>query len=72
LPSLSPCRFPLWFSIFAGSERLARSQKTGRVRTCRIEPKTLKTAERWIAGRRTVWERRLDRLGEYLAEHPGE
>ncbi len=51
---------------------LVRSEKAGRVRTCRIEPKALRTAEQWIAGRRTSWERRLDRLGEYLAEHPEE
>ncbi len=49
---------------------LVRSEKAGRVRTCRIEPTALRTAEQWIAGRRTSWERRLDRLGEYLAEHP--
>ena len=47
---------------------LVRSEKAGRVRTCRFEPKALKTAEDWIAGRRAIWERRLDRLGEYLAE----
>ena len=46
---------------------LVRSEKTGRVRTCRIEPKTLRSAEQWITERRTVWERRLDRLGDYLA-----
>ena len=46
---------------------LVRSEKAGRVRTCRIEPKALRTAEDWIARRRTIWERRLDRLGEYLA-----
>src|SRR6266542_5348338 len=51
---------------------LVRSAKVGRVRTCRIEPKALRTAEDWIAERRTSWERRLDRLGEYLAEHPDE
>jgi DNA-binding transcriptional ArsR family regulator len=49
---------------------LVRSEKTGRVRTCRIEPAALETAERWITERRTSWERRLDRLGEYLTEHP--
>src|SRR5271170_5405720 len=37
---------------------LVRSEKIGRVRTCRIEPKVLKTAETWIAGRRAMWERR--------------
>jgi DNA-binding transcriptional ArsR family regulator len=47
---------------------LVRSAKVGRVRTCRIEPKVLRAAERWIAARRTTWERRLDRLGEYLAQ----
>ena len=47
---------------------LVRSEKAGRVRTCRIEPAALRTAEDWIAGRRASWERRLDRLGDYLAE----
>jgi DNA-binding transcriptional ArsR family regulator len=51
---------------------LIRSEKVGRVRTCQIEPKALQLAERWIAERQTAWERRLDRLGEYLAEHPDE
>ncbi|NGO52535.1 ArsR/SmtB family transcription factor [Allomesorhizobium camelthorni] len=46
---------------------LVRTEKVGRVRTCTIEPKTLGQAEKWIADRRTQWERRLDRLGEYLA-----
>jgi DNA-binding transcriptional ArsR family regulator len=46
---------------------LVRSEKAGRVRTCRIQPAVLRTAERWIADRRASWEARLDRLGEYLA-----
>jgi DNA-binding transcriptional ArsR family regulator len=46
---------------------LVRSEKTGRVRTCRIEPEALRAAEAWIAAQRTSWESRLDRLGEYLA-----
>jgi DNA-binding transcriptional ArsR family regulator len=46
---------------------LVRSEKIGRVRTCRIQSATLRTAETWIARRRAGWERRLDRLGEYLA-----
>jgi DNA-binding transcriptional ArsR family regulator len=46
---------------------LVRSEKTGRVRTCRIQPAVLRTAESWIFGRRVGWERRLDRLGDYLA-----
>jgi DNA-binding transcriptional ArsR family regulator len=49
---------------------LVRSEKVGRVRTCQIEPMALGTAAEWITERRAAWERRLDRLGEYLAEHP--
>ncbi len=51
---------------------LVRSEKVGRVRTCRIEPAAMQPAERWIGERREMWERRLDLLGEYLAEHPDE
>jgi DNA-binding transcriptional ArsR family regulator len=47
---------------------LVRSQKAGRVRTCRIEPAALRSTEEWIARRRATWERRLDRLGDYLEE----
>jgi DNA-binding transcriptional ArsR family regulator len=47
---------------------IVRSEKVGRVRTCRLDPNGLKLAERWIAERRSLWERRLDRLGELLAE----
>jgi DNA-binding transcriptional ArsR family regulator len=46
---------------------LVHSEKVGRVRTCRIEFKALQAAERWIVERRAIWERRLDRLGEFLA-----
>ena len=45
---------------------LVRSEKTGRVRTCAIEPQALSQAEQWINARRIEWEHRLDRLGEYL------
>jgi DNA-binding transcriptional ArsR family regulator len=48
---------------------LVTSEKVGRVRTCQIDPATLRSAEQWISERRTVWERRLDRLGEFLASH---
>ena len=47
---------------------LVRTEKVGRTRTCRIEPKGLTLAERWISDRRSLWERRLDRLGSVLAE----
>jgi DNA-binding transcriptional ArsR family regulator len=51
---------------------LVRSVKAGRVRTCRLDPVALRAAERWIAARRGAWERRLDRLGVYLAGPPDE
>ena len=47
---------------------LVRSEKVGRVRTCRIEPAALRPVEQWIGARRSSWERRFDHLGEYLAE----
>ena len=47
---------------------VVRTEKVGRVRTCRIEPAVLGTAEDWIAKRRALWERRLDSLGDLLAE----
>lgn len=46
---------------------LVHSEKVGRVRSFAIEPGALSLAERWINARRTEWERRLDRLGAYLA-----
>ena len=52
------------------SSGLVRTEKVGRVRTCSIEPAALRTAEHWISERRSLWERRLDRLGDFLAEQP--
>jgi DNA-binding transcriptional ArsR family regulator len=46
---------------------LVRSEKRGRVRTCRIEPVTLSAVQGWIAERREFWERQFDQLGEVLA-----
>ena len=45
---------------------IVKSEKVGRVRTCTVEPKMLSDAERWIADRRGQWERKLDRLADYL------
>lgn len=47
---------------------IVKTEKIGRVRTCQLEPRGLATAERWIAERRALWERRLDRLGALLEE----
>ena len=46
---------------------LVTSQKVGRVRTVQIQPDALSQAEQWINGRRTLWVKRLDRLGDFLA-----
>ena len=47
---------------------LVRTEKAGRVRTCRIEPAGFTVAEQWIQDRRLLWERRLDRLADLLGE----
>ena len=50
------------------SSGLVVSRKTGRVRTCQIEPSAMSLAEKWIGMRRAEWEQKLDRLGAYLDE----
>jgi DNA-binding transcriptional ArsR family regulator len=65
---------PLPMSLPAAMQHLSvleaagfvRSEKVGRVRTCSIEMNALSQAEQWINARRTEWEHRLDRLGDYL------
>lgn len=47
---------------------LARTEKTGRVRTCRLAPEGFAVLEAWITERKSLLERQLDRLGEILAE----
>jgi DNA-binding transcriptional ArsR family regulator len=47
---------------------LVQTEKIGRVRTCRIQPKGFSVAERWISDRRSLWERRFDHLGKLLAK----
>src|SRR5258707_15330230 len=44
---------------------LVESQKSGRVRTCRLKPAAMTDAERWLVEQRAVWEARLDRLEVY-------
>ena len=48
---------------------LVASEKVGRVRTCKLEPAVMRSAEDWIGRQRLAWERRLDSLGEVLAEN---
>jgi DNA-binding transcriptional ArsR family regulator len=51
---------------------LVRSEKVGRVRTCRIDPSGLRNAEAWLQHQRTTWENRLDRLGTVLDDRKKE
>ena len=74
--SVSELAAPLDMSLPAVMQHLAvleasglvRSEKLGRVRTCRVDPKVFRAAEDWFAARREIWERHLDRLGEVLEE----
>ena len=50
------------------SSGLVRTEKLGRVRSCHIEPEGFRLAEKWLNQRRTVWQRRFDRLAEVLDE----
>jgi DNA-binding transcriptional ArsR family regulator len=47
---------------------LVRTEKSGRIRTCSIAPDGLSLAEQWVRDRRSMWERQLDRLADFLAE----
>jgi DNA-binding transcriptional ArsR family regulator len=47
---------------------LVRTEKLGRVRTCSIDPAGFTTLEQWVRDHRSLWEDRLDRLGDLLAE----
>jgi DNA-binding transcriptional ArsR family regulator len=72
--SVSKLARPLAMSLPAVMQHLAvlegsglvRSVKVGRIRTCRIEPKALSLAEKWINERRAECNRHLDQLGDYL------
>jgi DNA-binding transcriptional ArsR family regulator len=47
---------------------LVKTEKTGRVRSCRVESTGLDAAVQWIKARRPEWDRKLDWLEEFLAE----
>jgi DNA-binding transcriptional ArsR family regulator len=67
---------PLGISVTAVAQHLqvleecalVRTEKVGRVRTCRIEPAGFSELELWIKDHRSHWELSLDRLGKLLAE----
>ncbi|MEA3011396.1 MAG: hypothetical protein QOJ91_3088 [Sphingomonadales bacterium] len=45
---------------------LVSTEKSGRVRICRIEPNVLRATEKWIHGHVLAWEDRLDRLEAHI------
>ncbi len=47
------------------------THKAGRVRTCSIRPDTLATSQRWLHAQREAWERRTDRLEQFVTAGPG-
>jgi DNA-binding transcriptional ArsR family regulator len=47
---------------------LVKTEKVGRVRSCRIETAGLRAAEEWLRARRPEWDRQLDRLERFLAD----
>jgi DNA-binding transcriptional ArsR family regulator len=51
---------------------LVVSQKVGRVRTCRLDPKRLDAAQAWLAKQRALWEARFDRMDAFLLENRDE
>lgn len=74
--SVSELAQPLPMSLSAVGQHLAvleacglvKTEKVGRVRTCTLDAGALTQAEKWINERRIGWERKLDQLGEYLAQ----
>jgi DNA-binding transcriptional ArsR family regulator len=74
--SVSGLAGPLAITLTAVSQHLqvleesglARTEKIGRVRTCRIERAGFQALEGWITEHRALWDRSLDRLGELLVE----
>lgn len=50
---------------------LAKSKKTGRVRTYQLTPDPLIDVEDWLKDKRVLWEKRLDRLDNYLMNMKG-
>jgi DNA-binding transcriptional ArsR family regulator len=47
---------------------LVKTEKVGRVRSCRVHSPGLELAIQWLNTRRPAWARKLDRLEEILAE----
>lgn len=77
--SVSKLAEPLGVTVTAIGQHLqvleetgfVRTEKVGRVRSCRLESAGFRAVEQWAVEHRTTWERRLDILGSLLAEDNG-
>ena len=47
---------------------LVQTEKTGRVRSCLLEPEGFAVLERWLAERRSIHQLRFDALGVLLTD----
>lgn len=47
---------------------LVKTEKAGRVRSCRVEAAGIDLAAQWLGARRPQWARKLDRLEQLLAD----
>lgn len=45
---------------------LIATEKSGRVRTCRVRTKRLSEAESWLSEQRALWQSSADRLAAYV------
>ena len=67
---------PLGISVTAVSQHLhvleaggfVVTKKVGRVRTCTLDARGFSFVENWAREHRSLWERRLERLGNLLDE----
>ncbi len=48
--------------------QLVSSEKVGRVRTFRLVPQKIKSAESWLQAQLDGWQRRLDQFDTYVKE----
>ena len=48
------------------TDGLIRSEKIGRIRTCRINAERLAAAESWLSEQREIWRSRADRLADFV------
>lgn len=51
---------------------LIATEKSGRVRTCRVQTRRLSEAETWLSEQRVLWQGSADRLASYVENQMNE